>query len=43
MYVLWDPIIHEHYLHCILPYSKFCKEDLMLVKLNETCSCEGTK
>jgi hypothetical protein len=27
-----DPVLHERYLHCTLPYSKFCKDDLMVVK-----------
>jgi len=31
--VMWDPILHEHYLHRMLPYSKFCEDGLMMVKL----------
>jgi len=31
--VVRDPILHEHYLHRMLPYSKFCKAGLMVVKL----------
>ena len=31
--VIWDPILHEHYLHGMLPYSKFCEDGLMMVKL----------
>jgi hypothetical protein len=31
--VIWDPTLHENYLHCMLPYSKFSKDGLMIVKL----------
>jgi hypothetical protein len=33
--VVRDPILHEHYLQCMLPYSKFCKDGLMMVKLSK--------
>jgi hypothetical protein len=31
--VIWDLTLHENYLHYVLPYSKFCKYGLMMVKL----------
>jgi hypothetical protein len=28
----WDAISQEHCLHSMLPYSRFCKDDLMTVE-----------
>jgi hypothetical protein len=30
--IMYHIILHEHYLHCTLPYYKFCKNGLKIVK-----------